>query len=154
MRKIFLPIAAAVMAAGLSGCGETAVDIPLQNNSSELYTEEELDRSAESILATLDALGEIPESVSYLGDEICSEEAILDKLNEWERSDNEPQYTECIGFKVDHRSSVDPVIMARKLLDGKALYREEQDCQWWFARTEDGEWEMVYHDPIDIREQL
>lgn len=151
MRKMTAGIIAAAMALSLTGCGEIA-EIGMSNVTSNIYSDEEMDSFVASITKTLDTWDSDLESVRYLGDDMCNDEEILTKLNE-ERSVNAPKYTECIGFSVDYRDSMNPLVLLKGLIRGRINCGEVDDCQWWFARTDDGYWETAYTGQIDIREQ-
>ena len=73
--------------------------------------------------------------IRYAGDECCSEE----NLN-WLRSlDSEKNYTQCIEFLMDFHSPTEEN-MGGTAWDPDSDYT---DYQWWLARPEGGEWEVM-----------
>ena len=74
--------------------------------------------------------------LSYAGDEAFSLEN-LDWLNEIAKEDGKDEaYTECICFLSDFHSP-------KKASGAWEKDKEYEDWQWWLARTEGGEWELV-----------
>lgn len=155
MKKMIAALTAAVMTVGLAGCGETK-ELTVKSQSSQLYTEEDIDSSVDHILDVVEMLDGVADDVSYLGDEYSSDRAVLDKLNKLSERElhEQEEYTECMGFTVDFHYSKSPKAVLRHMLNGEWVYvtLPAVHHQIWFARTEDGEWEEAYVDDGDVLE--
>ncbi|MCR4962270.1 MAG: S-layer homology domain-containing protein [Firmicutes bacterium] len=112
---------------------EAAVDY----GTSELYTQEEMDAAIERIHGEFDKwTGCQLHSVRYAGDE-CNSAENIKWLNSLKEGKN---YTQCIEFLTDFHSPKD-----ESDLEGTAWEpdHEYKDYQWWLARAEGGDWELV-----------
>lgn len=149
MKKTIVAIMAAAMALSLTGCGETMKDIEVRGNS-ELFVHEDMTFAKDTVTETLSHWDEIPDDIEYLGDELCGDETMIENINEF-CADDGVIYTECMGFNVDFHASKRIGVVIRKVLTREGnINREVKDYQFWFARTEGGEWQKVYQNDIDI----
>lgn len=151
MRKTIAITSALVMTIGLAGCGD-AEELTMENNSSQLYTEEEMDTFMGKILFELQRGWSVADRVYYLGDEYCSDKSVLDKLNKLER---EPYgleyYTECVAFGADWHYRRDFEMLKEFGLDYFNFVSVNVDgYNFIFARIDDGEWECAYQSDGDI----
>ena len=104
---------------------------------SEVYAEEDIDDAMELILEEFDEWNgcELYDLV-YAGDECITDEN-LDWLNE---ISEDRDYAECIEFLMDFHSPVEEEDLEGTSWEPDADYTE---YQWWLAREDDGEWEIV-----------
>lgn len=150
MKKITAITMALVMTIGLAGCGDTAGEIEVKNSSSSLFVHEDMTFAMDYVTERLGHWDEIPDGIEYLGDDLCGSEKMIEDINEF-FADDGVTYTECIGFSVDFHASKRPAVIIRNALGGDwNIGRKVHDYQFWFARTEGGEWEKVYQNDIDI----
>ena len=109
----------------------------LYGKDSELYTLEEMDDAVDIIMEEFDDwTGCEMNGITYAGDE-CNSEENIERMNELAE---EEDYIECIEFLTDFHSSEDEEDLEDLSLEPDTDYT---DYQWWLARTEDGEWELV-----------
>ena len=103
---------------------------------SDLFSKEDMDSAVEIILDEFRSWGCELTEIRYAGDANCSEE----NLKVFNAIDEDKQYTECIEFHMDFHTPVD-----EKDLGGTKweLDTEYTDYQWWLARFEDEEWELM-----------
>ena len=114
------------------------IDAPVGVNfgTSQLFLEEDLNAAMNLIreeLATWE--GVELHAIRYAGDENSTEEN-LKWLNEHEFASGK-KYTECALFKTDFHS---PAEGGELVLDPDTEY---EDYQWWLARVDGGNWEIV-----------
>ena len=135
MKKILLITAALLFVFALAACGgdETAADVNVDYGTSELYTQQDMDAAIELIRGEFDGWeGCELHSLSYAGDECCSEENIawMNQLGD------DAGFTQCIEFVSDFHSPV----------EGGGAWEpdnEYTDWQWWLARAEGGDWQLM-----------
>ena len=110
---------------------ETAVPVDL--GTSELYTEKDR-RDAVKVIKTQFNTWEGCElhSVNYAGDEWMNEE----KLQWMNELGKDKEYTECIAFTSDFHSP-------KENAGAFNPDYEYTNYEWWLARTEGGEWELL-----------
>ena len=105
--------------------------------TSELYTKDDMDKAVKLLNTQFfNWKGCEMHSIRYAGDE-CNSEENLKWLNDIKEG---KEYTECIEFLTDFHSPV-----KEEDLEGTAWEPDQEytDYQWWFARTDGGEWEFV-----------
>ena len=149
MKKTIALLLAAMMLFALCACGakeeapagseagEAAQTVDY--GASELYTTEEMDSA---IALINDQIGQWEgvelKSLRYAGDEAMTEENVA-WLNELEGADSENPFTQVIEFVSDFHVGAD--------IDQTVLTFEPDtdytDYQWWLARTEGGEWQLM-----------
>ena len=126
---------------GLSGCGSTAApetnepDVTIDYGTSDLYTQADMDAAIQLIedeFRTWD--GCELHSITYGSDDACTDEALA-WLNEMRSDDSEP-FTQCILFLSDFHSPVNGG-------DAWEADTEYTDWQWWLARTDGGNWNLL-----------
>ena len=149
MKKTIALLLAAMMLFALCACGakeeapasseaEEAAQT-VDYGASELYTTEEMDSA---IALINDQIGQWEgvelKSLRYAGDEAMTEENVA-WLNELEGADSENPFTQVIEFVSDFHVGAD--------IDQTVLTFEPDtdytDYQWWLARTEGGEWQLM-----------
>lgn len=149
MKKTIALLLAAMMLFALCACGakeeapagseaEEAAQT-VDYGASELYTTEDMDAA---IALIRDQIGQWEgvelQNVRYAGDEAVTEENLA-WLNSLEGADSENPFTQVIEFVTDFRVSAD--------IDQTVLTLEPDtdytDYQWWLARTEGGEWQLM-----------
>lgn len=149
MKKTIALLLAAMMLFALCACGakeeapagseaEEAAQT-VDYGASELYTTEDMDSA---IALIRDQIGQWEgvelQNVRYAGDEAVTEENLA-WLNSLEGADSENPFTQVIEFVTDFHVSAD--------IDQTVLTLEPDtdytDYQWWLARTEGGEWQLM-----------
>ena len=104
---------------------------------SQLYTPEEMDAAVDVIMAEFDTwTGCAMNAVTYAGDE-CNTEENIQWLNSLKEGAN---YTQCIEFLTDFHSPVNEEDLKETAWEPDTDYT---DYQWWLARTDGGQWELV-----------
>ena len=113
--------------------GKSAPEAEIDLSGSALYTEEELTDAMLAIKCRFAAWGVCElHAIRYAGDEANSAENL-----EWLNTLNEgADYAQIAEFLMDFHTAPDA---------GGAWEQdlEYTDWQWWLARTEDGDWEIV-----------
>ena len=113
--------------------GKSAPEAEIDLSGSDLYTEQELTDAMLAIKCKFAAWGVCElHAIRYAGDEANSAENL-----EWLNTLNEgADYTQVAEFLMDFHTAPDA---------GGAWEQdlEYTDWQWWLARTEDGDWEIV-----------
>ena len=105
--------------------------------TSKLYSEADMNEALDQILASfLSKDGCVIHSIRYAGDENNTEENIA-WLNDHPVAEGK-SYTQCALFLVDFHSPVDENYQGALNLDS-----EYQDFNFWFAREEGGNWDLV-----------
>ncbi len=100
---------------------------------SELYTEDVLDAAAEQVLKEFGSWKDVEmQSFRYAGDEWCTE----DNLRYVNELNPEGKYTQVAVFLMDFHTSPD----AQGAWEPDFDYT---DYQWYLARSEEGEWELL-----------
>ena len=131
MKKQILSLAAA--AALLAACGAKSADIAVDYGSSDLYTKEDMDAAVRLIKAKFAEFDRCElHSIRY-ADDSCSSEENIAWMNDL---GGNAQYTECIEFLTDFHTPNDAA-------GAWEPDHEYKDWQWWLARTENGEWELL-----------
>lgn len=149
MKKTIALLLAAMMLFALCACGAKeeapagseaeAAAQTVDYGKSELYTTEDMDAA---IALIRDQIGQWEgvelQNVRYAGDEAVTEENLA-WLNSLEGADSENPFTQVIEFVTDFHVSAD--------IDQTVLTLEPDtdytDYQWWLARTEGGEWQLM-----------
>ena len=107
--------------------------------ASDIYTGADMDAAVAAIWNEFKSWeGCKLHAVRYAGDENANEEKLawLNELAEADPDEFSGDYTECIGFVSDFHSPV----------EAYGAWEEDTeytDYQWWLARAEDGDWELV-----------
>ncbi len=116
---------------------ETASEASVDYGTSELYSKEEMDAAVKLIQQEFAGWkGCEMHSISYAGDE-CNSEENISWVNQLKEGQN---YTQCIEFMTNFHSPVEEAD-----LEGTAWEqdKEYEDYQWWLARAEGGDWELL-----------
>ena len=134
MKKNTFFFAALLLFLCLAVCGCNVREIDIDYGNSDIFSRSDMDAAIELIkneLATRD--GCELHSISYSSDECNSEKNII-WMNDLSKENAE--FTQCIEFYSDFHSP--------KAGGGawNADY-EYTNWQWWFARTESGEWNLM-----------
>ena len=113
--------------------GESAPEVEIDLAGSELYTEEELYDAMLAIKCKFASwAGCELHSIRYAGDEQNNEESLA-WLNTFEE---DARYTQAAEFLMNYHTAAD--------IEGTwEPDTEYEDYQWWLARSEDGDWEIV-----------
>ena len=113
--------------------GEEAPEVSIDLTGSELYTEEELYDAMLAVKCKFAAWdGCELHSIRYAGDEANTEENVA-----WLNSHEEgTEYTQALELLMNFHTAAD----SQGAWDPD---REYEDYQWWLARTEGGDWEIV-----------
>lgn len=108
-------------------------EVSIDYGTSGIYSEDERNSAIEIIRETFDTWdGCVLHSITYAGDDCTDAENL-----EWLNSMNEGQnYTQCIEFLSDFHSPVENA-------GAWEPDTEYTDYQWWLARTDSGEWELL-----------
>ena len=124
----------------LDGCGGgVAKNVVPDYGESAVYTREDMD---EAILLIRKEFGTWKgcelHSIRYAGDECLTEEN-LEWLRELGKANGlDAEYTQCIEFLTDYHSPKTSEQAGAWNVD-----YEYTDWQWWMARTEGGQWELL-----------
>lgn len=104
---------------------------------SDLYTAEELDAAAIKIAEEFSTWNGCEMlSITYAGDE-CNSEENIQWVNETKEGKN---YTQCVEFLTDFHSPTDEADLEGTAWEPDTDYT---DYQWWLAREDGGDWELV-----------
>ncbi len=138
MKRKVLIAALTVLALLLAGCGGKK-DVTVDYGSSALYTQEDMDAAIKLIRAEFDTWkGCELHSIRYAGDE-CLTEDNLEWLRELGKANGlDAAYTQRIEFLTDYHSPKTSEQAGAWNVD-----YEYTDWQWWMARTEGGQWELL-----------
>lgn len=124
------------MVLGLTACGGDTRNVAIDYGSSDIYSTSDMDGAIKLIkkeFATWDWDGCELHSISYTSDE-CNSEENLEWMNRLRKEDIE--FTQCIEFVSDFHSPK----------DGGGCWAEDceyPDWQWWLARTDNGDWNLM-----------
>ena len=112
-------------------------DVTIDYGESELYTKEELDDAIAVIEAEFSTWeGCELHSLTYGGDDACSEENVA-WMNELRDEETSPEpFTQCVLFESSFHSPVEQ----RDAWDADTEY---EGWQWWLARSEGGAWTLL-----------
>lgn len=151
MKRITAAAVAAAMAFGLTGCtsrvavGEN-LDATGYDISSEMYTDKDMDYALEHMQGIVDSLGGVVDDLSYLGDEYCTDDAVLYKLDTLFEKDKQGYYTEYMGFDIDFHYSKSPKAVFGEMINGNWGYITYPAVhhQIWFAKDSNGQWEEAF----------
>ncbi len=132
MKKLTLVFLVLLCLLALAACGSEK-DVSIDYGSSSLYAQEDMDAAISLIEKEFKTWqGCELHSIRYVGDECNSAENI-----EWMNELNEDQnYTECIEFLSDFHSP-------KKGGGAWEADSEYTNWQWWLARPEGGDWELL-----------
>ena len=133
-KTVSLILAAALAVIALAACGEKAApEVSVDYGASEHYSQADMDAAMDPIrkeFASWD--GCELHSLRYAGDGCVSAENL-----EWMTSLGDGEsFTECIEFLSDFHSPV----------KGGGAWEPDQEYtnwQWWLARSEGGEWQLM-----------
>ncbi len=139
MKKGIMILLSALLLLALAACGgEKTTGPEVDYGSSELYSKEEMDAAITAIRAEFDTWdGCELHALRYAGDESASQEN-LDWMNEL-RKDGDA-FTQCIEFLSDFHSPKDEAASSALGVEADQEYR---DFQWWLARSDGGDWQLV-----------
>lgn len=139
MKKGIMILLSALLLLALAACGgEKTTGPEVDYGSSDLYSKEEMDAAITAIRAEFDTWeGCELQTLRYAGDGSVSQEN-LDWMNEL-RKDGDV-FTQCIEFLSDFHSPKDEAASSAL---GMETDRDYQDWQWWLARSEGGDWQLM-----------
>ena len=139
MKKKITILVSVLLLLALTACGgEKTTGPEMDYGNSELYSKEEMDAAITAIRAEFDTWdGCELHAIRYAGDESASQEN-LDWMNEL-RKDGE-EFTQCIGFLTDFHTPKDGAASSAL---GMEADQEFQDFQWWLARSDGGDWQLM-----------
>ena len=125
--------------AALFGCGkEEAADLSIELGSSEIYDEIARQEAVEAIVDEVAHWdGCELHRVAYVGDEAVTADNLA-WLNEIGQANGRPEYAEMIEFVADYHTPKDAEAAGAWEPD-----TEMTDWQFWLARPEGGDWEVV-----------
>lgn len=120
------------------GSVETQTDDGMTDyGTSEIYTKEDMDSALEMVQQEFTSWkGCEMHAIRYAGDE-CNSEENIKWMNELKEGQN---YTQCIEFITDFHSPVEDEEVKDTAWEQD---KEYTDYQWWLARTDGGEWELL-----------
>jgi len=140
MKRILMFLLAAICACGLVGCGEKAdADVTIDYGDSGIYSKKEMDEAISLIMEEFSTWeGCELHSISYISDEESTSDKNLEWMNDFARGRNlgDNYYTQCIAFISDFHS---PTTNSGAWAEDY----EYTDWNWWLARSEDGDWELL-----------
>ena len=138
MKKMITLLLFVICFCTLSGCQKsTATEVKIDYGTSEIYTNEDMDAAIKLITDEFNTWeGCELHSITYSSDDECNSDNIA-WLNELAKAnDISDTFTQCIMFKSDFHSPK----------DGGGAWNadtEYTDWQWWLARTENGDWNLI-----------
>ena len=141
MKNAILLLLSIVCAIALVGCGgNTAAEIKVDYGTSSIYSEADMDAAIELIKEVFNAWDGWDRcelhSISYAGDDKCSESNIA-WMNELEKAnDAEQTFTQCIMFESSFHSPK----------TNSGTFNADQEYtgwQWWLARADGGQWKIM-----------
>lgn len=114
-------------------------DYTVDLGTSELYSQEDMNAAINRITDEFTNFrGCKLNSIKYAGDE-CNSQENIDWMNDLaEGEDYGGPFVECIEFKSDYHSPVDPEEAGAWEPD-----TDYKDWEWWLARTEGGDWVLM-----------
>lgn len=115
----------------LGSCGKSKADVTIDYGSSELYTEQDMDRAVEVIkdkFAEFD--GCVLHSLTYAGDDVSK-----DQIEYCNSFDQDADFTECMVFHSSFRSPP----------NGGGAWEADMEYTWdWYlAKGGDGNWILL-----------
>lgn len=137
MKKALLLLAILMLAAACAACGGTR-DVSTDYGASELYTQEDMDAAIALIENEFKGWqGCELHSVSYAGDECQSADNVewMNQLKEGQDISG-PEFTQVIEFISDFHSPK----------SNAGAWNPDQEYtgwQWWLARSDGGEWQLL-----------
>lgn len=141
MKKAMLILLSVVCAAALVGCGgNTVAEVKIDRGTSSIYSEADMDAAIELIKEAFSTWGAWDKcelhSISYAGDDTCSE-ANIAWMNELEKANDAEQiFTQCIMFESSFHSP-------KRDSGTWNADQEYTGWQWWLARTDGGPWKIM-----------
>lgn len=127
----------------LCGCGKEAdvKEVTVDYGESTLYSQEDMDVAIQLIEDTFTGGGwkgcEL-HSIRYSSD-TCNSQENIQWMNDLAKAQNvDADYTQCIEFVSDFHSPKNKKDQGAWNLD-----EEYTDWQWWLARTDGGDWQLV-----------
>ena len=141
--KKHLPLFAAMLITfGLVACGNNIQDIAIDYGKSNIYSKSDMDAAIEVIKDEFAAWeGCELHSISYTSDE-CNSKENIDWVNSLREdgsttvTNESAEFTQCIEFVSDFHSP--------KAGGGAwEMDYEYTAWQWWLARTDNGEWNLI-----------
>lgn len=138
MKKVFVLLTAILIALGLAACGgsvsEAASEVDIDYGESDLYSKADMDAAIALIQDEFNTWeGCELHSIRYISDECNSAENIA-WMNDLGYAGTE--VTQCIEFESDFHSP-------KNGGGGWEPDMEYMNWQWWLARTDDGEWNLI-----------
>ena len=104
---------------------------------SEIYTDEEIGAAAVAVLEEFFSWkGCELSDLRYAGDE-CNSEENIQWMNQLKEGQN---YTQCMELVTDFHTTADEEELKDTAWEADKEYK---DYQWWLARTDGGEWELL-----------
>ena len=136
---ILLGVVSLMMIAVLTGCGSSGTGAEIDYGNSELYTQEDMDQAIEMIEKEFGTWeGCELYNIRYASDDANSAENIK-WMNELAgEKDIDQEFTQCIEFLSDFHSPAEPGEDTAWEAD-----TDYTDWQWWLARTDGGEWQLM-----------
>ena len=149
MKKLICVIMALCMTGALAACGTSGAgsspnepstsaevsgkEVKIEYGSSDIYSQKDIDEAIDVIQKEFSTWkGCELHSIRYDTDE-CNSKKNIKWMNSLKKGQN---YTECIKFLADFHSPV----------EGYGAWEpdtEYADYQWWLARSEGGNWELL-----------
>ena len=138
MKKTVMCLFVVICFCGLVGCGQGAAsDVEIDYGDSVIYTEEDMDAAIKLIkdeFATWK--GCELHSITYSSDDECNPENIAWMNELAAANDLTGDFSQCIMFESDFHSP-------KKDAEAWEPDTEYTNWQWWLARTEGGDWELL-----------
>ena len=141
--RCFIVIAVSVCALLLCACGNEvhAREVFIDYGESTLYSQEDMDAAIhliEDIFAGDGWKGCELHSIRYTGD-TCNSQKNIRWMNDLAKARNaDINYTQCMEFVSDFHSPKSEKDQGVWNLD-----EEYTDWQWWLARTDGGDWQLI-----------
>lgn len=138
MKKIVMALLLMACLCSLTGCGKNSIsEVKIDFGNSKIYSEDDMNAAIELIKNEFSRWeGCELHSISYSSDDECNSKNIAWMNDLAPAHDLASDFTQCIMFKSDFHSPK----------NGGGAWNADAEYtgwQWWLARSEDGNWELL-----------
>ena len=134
MKRSFAFLVGVILAFELAACDSNVKNVTIDYGQSDIYSRSDMDAAIELIKNEFSTWeGCELHSISYTSDE-CNNEKNIEWMNDL--GDENSEFTQCIEFISDFHSPK---------TGGGAWNADSEytNWQWWLARMDDGEWNLM-----------
>ena len=134
MKKCLAFLAAAALVFELAACGENRKEVTIDYGKSDIYSRSDMDAAIELIENKFATWEECElHCIRYTSDD-CNSESNIAWMNDL--GGENAEFTQCIEFVSDFHSP-------QKNAGAWNPDSEYTDWQWWLARTDNGNWNLM-----------